>query len=174
MVEGLDDGLATRAEVAAADGIERIAFDFFNGGDALANFFALLLDDALSTHDADDGAASGGAFGADAGVPAFFADGDVVLGDQERDERIAVGAAAAGGCSGGCAGGEDFEEVSPFHIRRLPASQIGSVPGEPLCYLRGSEARLLRLHDGRSVAGLVVACNMDNRNPAGHLSAGGK
>ena len=96
MVEGLYDRLAACAEAAAADGIERIAFDLLHRGDALANLLALDFDHAFGAHDAHQRAAASGAFGADSGVPAFFPDGNIVLRNEERHERFLRAAAGSG------------------------------------------------------------------------------
>ena len=113
MIEGLDYGLTAGAETAAADGIERIAFDLLDRGYALENLLTFDFNRSLRAHDAYDCAATGRAFGADGGVPALFTDRNIVFGDEERDERV-IAAASGCGCAC-CADADDFEEISTVH-----------------------------------------------------------
>jgi hypothetical protein len=84
MVQGLDRSLSPSAQSAAADGIERIAFDFLNRGHALANLFAFVGGDSLAFHDARQRSASRAASGADCRVPLFLSGYELVLRDQQR------------------------------------------------------------------------------------------
>ena len=114
MVKRLDNRLSARAEPAAADRVERIAFYLFNSRYALPDRFTFELDNPLATHYAYERAATGRAFRADSRVPALFSDRDIVLGNQERNQGVRL--AAATGRGGPRRGGSyDFEEVSTVH-----------------------------------------------------------
>ncbi len=119
MVEPLHRRLAARAQPAAADGVERIAFHLFNSGDALVPGFAIALDGAHALHDADDGAASGGAFGANRRPPFLLAGDEFVLLDEHGNEGIAL-VPAARRQRARRSGRKDLEKSAPVHLPRPP------------------------------------------------------
>ena len=114
MVERLHGGLSAGAQPASRDGVERIALDLLDGGDGLANSFALHLDLPLGFHHAHDRAAAGAALAAHAGMPLLDAGNDRLLGDQQRDDLLPRFAARPGD---GAAGGRSYklEEVASIH-----------------------------------------------------------
>ncbi len=89
VVERLHGSLAARAEAAAGDRVERIAFDFLDGGDAFAECLAVALDGAHALHDAHDGAAPRRAFRADGRMPLLLAGDEFVLRDEQGNQGIA-------------------------------------------------------------------------------------
>src|SRR5262245_48473601 len=88
MIKRLHSGLPARTEAAARDGVEWIAFDLLNRGNALADPLAFLFDDALARHQADDRPAAGSALSADRGVPLLFARDNFRIGDQQRNQLV--------------------------------------------------------------------------------------
>ena len=95
VVQRLYRCLTARAEVAAGDRVERIAFNLLDRGDALAKLFAVALDGSNALHDAHHGAASRTAPGANRGMPLLLTGYDFMLGDQEGNGLVGLAAAAA-------------------------------------------------------------------------------
>src|SRR5258706_3981706 len=110
MIQSLNCGLSPGAQPAAADGIEWVAFDFLDCGDALANLLALVGGDALAFHDAREGAASRAASGANGGVPLFFTRDEFMLRHEQRHQLADAGSAAGGEGSGGSCGQNSEED----------------------------------------------------------------
>ena len=84
MIQGLNCGLSPGTQPAAADGIERIAFDFLDRGHTLANLLAFVGGDALAFHDAGQRSASRATSGADCRMPLFLAGNEFMLRHEQR------------------------------------------------------------------------------------------
>ena len=74
-----ESGVATRAQVAAADGIKRIAFDFFHASNWFAKLFSITLNSAFAAHHAHDGATARAARRTNGGMPLLLSGNDFVI-----------------------------------------------------------------------------------------------
>jgi hypothetical protein len=110
----LQGSVAARAKTSSTNRIERIAFEFLDAGDALAKFFAVALNDALTFHDTCNRAAARAALSANGRMPAVFARRNFVVRDQQGNEYVFLLAAGICGHSRGDSR-DDFEEVAAIH-----------------------------------------------------------
>src|SRR5947209_1141341 len=122
--------MPARAEAASANRIKRVAFQLFDASDALAKFLAGALDYAIAFHNARDNAAARAALSTDGWMPPFLTGNDLVVRDQQRDERVLFLSASGAGNSGGH-GGSDLEEIAAIHGLKSPARSRRAPMSDP-------------------------------------------
>src|SRR6266481_1189352 len=137
MIERLHSRLPARAQPAAANRVERVAFNFLDHGNRLPERLSFTLDNALALHDPRDDAAAGRALRTDTWMPRLLAGHNFPVGNQQRN--VALHLLTARRCHGAGRGGrENLEKVSAVH--KILRSGRPRSPRWP-CFSGGSSGR---------------------------------